>query len=174
MSAQSLLYSQPVRLNQIGGGLERRLAPDVAARGRIARALDLQALDRFEADLKLAPTPAGWRLSGAVSASAVQTCGLTLEPLPVEIEQVFSIDLMEGVGDDPDEIEVSLDDSDGPDRIEDGTIDLGIYAVEQLALNLDPFPRKAGAAFQPPENEPEASPFAVLRLLTDPSTGEGG
>ncbi|KAF7441445.1 Ubiquinol-cytochrome C chaperone [Pyrenophora tritici-repentis] len=48
-----------------------------------------------------------------------------------------------------------LDEEDA-DLIEDGKIDLGQYAVEQLALSLDPFPRKPGAEFVQPE-EPRRS-----------------
>ena len=49
--------------------------------------------------------------------------------------------------------------------IEDGKIDLGQYAVEQLALSLDPFPRKPGAEFVQPEEPAEISPFAALKAL---------
>jgi hypothetical protein len=44
-------------------------------------------------------------------------------------------------------------------------IDPAAYVVEHLALALDPFPRKPGAVFQPPEATPEASLFAVLLEL---------
>ena len=161
----ALPFSEIVRLNEIGGGLHRRLQPDDAARARIARTLDLASLDAFEAELSLAPAREGWRLSGRVVASAVQTCGITLEPLPVEIDQRFAVDLVEA--DEPvatDEIDVAVDDN-APDLIEDGRIDLGQYAVEQLALALDPFPRKPGAEFVQPEEPAEISPFAVLKAF---------
>ena len=159
-----LPFSESVRLNEIGKGLERRLEPDAAMRAKIARALDLASLDAFVAELSLKPADnAGYRLMGRVKASAVQTCGITLEPLPVEIDQRFSVDLAESVeAPEDDEVEVSLDD-DAPDLLEDGRIDLGQYAVEQLALQLDPFPRKPGAEFVQPEEPAEISPFAVLK-----------
>ena len=169
----TLPLSEPVRLNEIGKGLDRTLEPDAAARSKIAKALDLASLDAFVADLSVAPAAnAGYRLTGRVRASAVQTCGITLEPLPVEIDQRFSIDLVEAV--DPietDEIEITLDD-DAPDVIEDGRIDLGQYAVEQLALTLDPFPRKPGAEFVQPEEPAEISPFAVLKQFKAKDAGE--
>lgn len=163
----ALPLSEPIRLNEIGKGVERTLEPDAAVRAKIAKALDLASLDAFTAELLLQPADnAGYRLSGRVRASAVQTCGITLEPLPVEIDQRFSVDLAESV-DEPetDEVEITLDDEDGPDLIENGRIDLGQYAVEQLALNLDPFPRKPGAEFVQPEEPAEISPFAVLKAL---------
>ncbi|WP_296168853.1 DUF177 domain-containing protein [uncultured Brevundimonas sp.] len=171
MIESGLPYSVPVRLNQAGTGLDRRLEPDAAERAKIARSLDLASLDAFEADMRLEPHGnVGWRVSGRVRADAVQTCGLTLEPLPVHIDTKFSIPLVEAVETESDEIDVTLDD-DAPDLIEDGQIDLGQYAVEQLALKLDPFPRKPGAEFVQPEEPTEISPFAVLKQLRPSDEG---
>lgn len=172
MTASSLAYSDPVRLHQVGAGISRTLTPDDVQRGRIAKALDLASLDSFEADVRLEPSAGGWTLSGRVRAHAVQTCGLTLEPLPVDIDETFSIALTESEeprGED-DEIEITLEDE-SPDVIEDGVVDLGQYAVEQLALQLDPFPRKAGAEFVQPAEPAEISPFAVLKTLRPTDEG---
>lgn len=159
-----LPYSDVVRINEIGAGLTRTLVPDDAARARIAKALDLGALSSFQAELSVTPGRAGWTLSGRVTAQADQICGITLERLPVEIDQRFAVDLVEATEPEPDEVDVTLDD-DAPDVIEDGRIDLGQYAVEQLALTLDPFPRKPGAAFVQPDEPAEISPFAVLKAF---------
>ncbi len=170
MTLPALPYSEPVRLHQVPGGVKRTLEPDAVARARIARALDLASLDAFTADMDLAPTDSGWRLSGRVRAKLAQTCGITLEPLPVEIDAPFVVTLAEAVDEDSDEIVITMDDE-SPDLIENGQIDLGQYAVEQLALRLDPFPRKPGAEFvQPPEPE-EISPFAVLKQLRPSDDG---
>lgn len=163
-------YSEPVRLHQIGAGVTRTLTPDAAARAKIARALDLASLEAFEADVNLTPSAGGWTLKGRVRASAVQTCGLTLEPLPVEIDAPFSVSLAEPVDETSDEIVITLEDE-SPDVVEDGQIDLGLYAVEQLALRLDPFPRKPGAEFVQPEEPAEISPFAVLKQLRPSDEG---
>ncbi len=167
-------FSDSVRINEIGTGLNRTLEPDGAMRSRIARALDLASLDAFTATLSVKPARVGWTLSGRVVAEAVQTCGITLEPLPVSIDETFSVDLVEAVEPvEDDEVEISVDD-DAPDVIEDGRIDLGQYAVEQLALTLDPFPRKPGAAFVQPEEPGEISPFAVLKAFRPPETPDKG
>ena len=167
MSA-TLPYSETVRVNQIGASLNRRLEPDAETRKRIARSLDLQGLDDFVVDLEIRPTPSTseWTMKGRVVAHAVQTCGLTLEPLPVDVDRHFSIQLAEAAPEQTDEIEITLDE-DGADLIEDGKIDLGQYAVEQLVLSLDPFPRKPGAAFVQPQEPNEISPFAALKALKD-------
>lgn len=170
MSGADLPYSEPVRLHQVGGGVTRTLQPDAAARARIAKALDLASLDAFVAEMTLAPSPGGWRLSGRVKASLAQTCGITLEPLPVEIDASFTLSLAEAADEDSDEIVITLDDE-SPDPIEGGQIDLGQYAVEQLALLLDPFPRKPGAEFVQPPEPTEISPFAVLKQLRPSDEG---
>lgn len=172
-----LPYSEPLRLHQIGAGVQRRLTPDAEAKKRIARALDLQALDAFEADINLVQTVSGWRLDGRVTADVVQTCGLTLEPLPVHVDRKFSVQMVEATereaADDEGEIDLELDD-DSPDQIEGGSLDLGQYVVEQLALSLDPFPRKPGAVFEQPKEPGEISPFAVLKSLqSKDGSGEG-
>ena len=171
-----LPYSEPLRLHHIGAGVQRRLTPDADAVKRIVRALDLQALDRFDVDINLIPTVSGWRLDGRVMADAVQTCGLTLEPLPVHIDRKFSIQMVEATEREPEddaEIDLELDD-DSADQIEGGSLDLGQYAVEQLALSLDPFPRKPGAVFEQPKEPGEISPFAILKgLQTKDGSGEG-
>lgn len=173
MTIPALPYSDPVRLHQIGASLSRRLEPDAEARQRIARALNLKSLDRFEADLEVTATVSGWRLTGRVVADAVQSCVLTLEPLPVHVDYRFEINLVEAVDAPPSdngEIDLELDD-DSPDVVENGQIDLGQYAVEQLALNLDPYPRKDGAVFEQPPEPGEISPFGVLRALK-PNDGD--
>jgi uncharacterized metal-binding protein YceD (DUF177 family) len=142
-------------------------------RGRIAAALDLVSLDSFVADVTLAANgQTGWKLSGRVVADAVQSCGLTLEPLPAHIDARFNVSLTEALTSDSEigEIDITMDD-DTPDLIEDGQIDLGQYAVEQLALRLDPFPRKPGAEFVQPEEPVEISPFAVLKQLRSSDDG---
>lgn len=170
MNLSELPYSEPVRLHQIGAGLSRTLSPDADARARIARALDLASLDAFDVDITLAPTAGGWSLNGRIRARLAQTCGVTLEPLPQEIEDAFSVSLAEAGEPDADEIVITLDDE-SPDLIENGRIDLGQYAVEQLALRLDPFPRKPGAEFVQPPEPAEISPFAVLRKLRPDDQG---
>lgn len=159
-----LPFSEVIRINEIGAGIERHLVPDADAVKRIVKALDLGSLTSFEADLTVAPAHVGWTLTGRVVATLEQICGITLEPLPVQVDQRFSVNLVEYAEPEIEEIEVSLDD-DSPDVIEEGKIDLGQYAVEQLALTLDPFPRKPGAEFVQPEEPAEISPFAVLKAF---------
>ena len=54
-----------------------------------------------------------------------------------------------------------------PDVLESDEIDLAHYLVEQLVLDLDPFPRKPGVEFDYKPAVTEESPFAVLKRLKD-------
>jgi len=169
-----VLLSETLRINEIGAGVTRRIQPDAETCRRIARSLDLVALDSLDAVLTVAPGREGWNLTGRLTAGVVQACGITLDPLPVSIDRAFSIDLVDRLpneGDDR-EIEVSVDD-DAPDLIENGKIDLGQYTIEQLVLSLDPFPRKPGAEFVQPPEPVEISPFSVLKQFRRPD-GEDG
>lgn len=171
---KQLPYSEPLRMHQIGASLTRTLEPTAEERARIAKSLNLVSLDSFKTELTLTPTVSGWRMDGRVIAEAVQACGLTLEPLPETINQTFLVNLTEQAEepevDENGEIDLELNDF-FPDVVEDGKIDLGQYAVEQLSLALDPFPRKEGAVFVQPPEPVELSPFAVLKNLKDDTKG---
>jgi len=161
-------WSVPVRLDQIGRGLTRKLSPTEQERTHIAAQLDLASLDRLDAEVEVTPTTLGWRLRGSFSAHVVQTCGVTLEPLPSDIDGRFTVEVVETLQEEPEssaDHELGLDSYDPPDVAEEGVVDLGAYVVEHLALELDPFPRKPGAAFEPPAAEVEPSPFAALAKL---------
>lgn len=169
-------FSRPLRVEQLPGRLSRhRIEADETERARLARRFGLVALDRLEAEIEIAaPTAAGLvRLRGRLSAELVQTCGVTLAPLPARIEAPFTLSFAPAAEEErgmEDELDLVWDDEDPPDPIEDGRIDLGEAVAEQLALALDPFPRAPDAAFvAPPEPEPEppakASPFAALAAL---------
>ncbi len=160
-------WSDRVRLDQIGQGLHRSLSAGETERARVALALDLAGLDRLEAEVDLKPAGIGWRLTGSLTADVVQTCGVTLEPLPAHIEATFSVDLADAATVDAPERTFDADPEgpDGPDLIEDGGVDVAAYVVEHLSLELDPWPRKPGVVFEAPEGPAEPSPFDVLREL---------
>ena len=63
------------------------------------------------------------------------------------------------------ELDLDPEADDPPDLLESDRIDLAAYVVEDLALAIDPFPRKPGVAFEAPDQPGELSPFAVLAKL---------
>jgi uncharacterized metal-binding protein YceD (DUF177 family) len=147
----------------------RRLVADDAARAAIAKALDLVALERLEAELAVRGWFDGVTIEGRWSAEIVQICGVSLEPFPTVLEGEFTVRAVPAGSlhaPAPDaEIVVDPEADDPPDVLDTGVVDLGGYVVEHLALEIDPFPRKPDAVFEPPEAPAELSPFAVLRGL---------
>ena len=148
---------------------ERHFAPDDAARAAIAKTLDFVALPALTADLTVKPWFDGVQIDGAWQAIVVQTCGVTLEDFATPLSGDFMVRVVPPSSphapSPTDEVVIDLEADDPPDVLETDAIDLSAYVVEHLALEIDPFPRKPDAVFEPPASEPESSPFSVLRLL---------
>jgi len=162
-------WSVPVRLSEAGRAGPMALAPDEAARARIAETLDIAGLPAFTAEAILAPWHDGVELRGRWTARVVYRCGITLDPFEQALQGDFTVravpESSKLAQPESEELELDPDADDPPDVLEDDRIDVGAYLIEHLALELDPFPRKPGAVFElPPASEPE-SPFAVLLKL---------
>ena len=177
MTAESTPWSEPLRLPSPGGRpLTRRLVADEAARSRIARALGLDRLHEPKAEATLTPWLDGAELKARWSAKVEQTCGVTLEPFRTPLQGEVAVKILPaGSRHAPRqaaEVAVDPEAADPPDVLEGAVVDLAAYVVEHLALEIDPFPRKPGAVFTPPEPEEPPSPFAVLKGLTANSKEE--
>lgn len=169
-------WSYALRLDQVGQGTARKLSAGPEERGRIAEALDLPSVESLEAEVRVRPAGrSDYLIEGELKARLQQACGVTLEPFPVEVEGRFSVRASEEEHEAPrssHDMELGLDSIDPPDLIEQGQIDLAAYVVEHLALELDPFPRKPGAAFEAPAADDEPSPFAALAQLRAAKTSD--
>ena len=151
-------------------GSSIHLTADDPARKAIARALDLEALEALDADLDLSAWLDGVMIEGRWRAAVVQICGVSLDPFETDLDGRFTLRVVPaGSPNAPVETEgeVVIDPAadDPPDVLEAETIDLGGYLVEHLALEIDPFPRKPGVAFEAPDEPAPSSPFDVLRGL---------
>ena len=161
-------WPKPLRLSELAHGtVSRRVHADAAALQRIAAELGLDGLDRLEAEAEVSPWLDGARVRGRLRALVRQTCGVTLDPLESQIDQDFEVSLLP-VGSPnapaaPEDSVIDPDAEDPPELIEGDEIDLGALVVEQLALEIDPFPRKPGAVFDAGPEESPPSPFAVLK-----------
>jgi hypothetical protein len=146
------------------------LAAEPEDLARIAGNLPLEALASLVANLTLRPWLDGVEIDGQVHAIATQMCGVSLEPFEVVIDEPFRIRVVPTGspnaprGEDR-EVVIDLDADDPPDEATGPSIDLAAYAVETLALALDPFPRKPGAVFSQPDGVGSLSPFAALAGL---------
>ncbi len=145
------------------------LEADVACRASIAKVLDLLALQRFTARVRVTPWLDGLEIAARWNADIAQTCGVSLDAFDTPLSGEFTVRAVpEGspaMGDPAGEITVDPEAEDPPDLLEGDEVDVGAYLVEHLALEVDPFPRRPGVEFEPPAPESPASPFAVLQAL---------
>ena len=172
-------WPPPIRLHQLGrGGQTVLLSADPAARVRIAKSLDLVAVDALDAEVQVRPWHDGAELYGRWTATVVQTCSLSADDFETALEGAFTVRcVLPGsplAAPPAGEVEIDLEADDPPDVLEGEEIDVGAYVIEHLALELDPFPRKPGAVFEPPTAEPEPRPFDILSRLKPSAEGEPG
>ena len=118
----------------------------------------------------LTPWLDGAEVDGRWTASIEQTCGVSLDRFASEMEGAFLLRVLPaGSPNAPRETgpEVAVDPEaeDPADVLEGEDVDVAAYVVEHLAMEIDPFPRKPGAAWKPPAAEEPESPFAVLKVL---------
>ena len=150
-------------------GRELELEADEAARARLAQLFELAAVERFIARVRTEAWLDGVRLRGDWSARVVYTCGLTLDPFAADLAGALDLKLLpEGSRNapSPDAEPLGDPDADDPPEVFEGErIDVGDLLAQHLSVELDPFPRKPGASFEPPPADLEPSPFAALAAL---------
>lgn len=171
----ALTWTRPIRLSEVArGALELTLEPDAAVRAAIAKHVGLRALPAMRAVLRIRPWLDGAEVTGRLEAQVEQVCGVSLEPFEQPLYGDIAVRVVPaGSPNAPTgeleggEMLLDSEAPDPPDVLEGDEIDLAAYVVEHLALEVDPFPRKPGAAFdyQPPEGDD--SPFNVLKQLKD-------
>ena len=99
--------------------------------------------------------------TGLLQAHIVQTCVISLEDFPAVVEESFAVRFVPS-GTETDDMDPETEDE---IPYENGTIDLGEAAAEQLGLALDPYPRMPDAELPEVEQEGEPHPFAALDRL---------
>jgi uncharacterized metal-binding protein YceD (DUF177 family) len=183
--AEGVIDSWPsvVALGRVSrGGVDLRFEPDAAARKAIAKTLGLVSLEALTAEVFLRSWMDGAEVSGLIRARVTQICSVSADEFEEPIEARFSLHVLpadsEYAPQDEDaggELGLDPEGDDPPDVLEGEVIDVSGYVIEHLALELDPFPRKPGAVFEPPPEPVDLSPFAALKKLkADPEAGEGG
>jgi len=164
------------RLEQ--GEVDEAIAAREAERQALAQRFGLLALDSLSAQVSLRRIGHGpaVRVEGRLTAEVTQSCVVSLEPVASHIEENFSLlfapegrsgatAALEGGHD--------IEAEEWPEPIIEGRIDIGEAVAQQLALALDPYPRRAGVRLEDvigkqeaKAEERSASPFAVLARLT--------
>ena len=177
-------WSFPVAVNQLPeAGLHQILEPTPAQRDLIAVAAGVNSVAHVKAAFDVVPSVGGRiNVTGRVQARVGQTCVVTLDPIESDVDEAI-----DAVFAPPSQIPVSaksIQKDEGetfeipnqPEPIVNGVIDLGQLALEFLVLGIDPYPRKAGVAFSPPQTpaDPDEHPFAALKALKEQSNSTQG
>ena len=167
--------TRKVKLATVEQGAEKTIEIDSAERTAIMALLDLVDLEGLRFDYRLREGR-GKRvhLTGRLRADVVQTCVVSLDPVPASIDVPVEADFwppekiaaLHERADDP----AQAGEIDWPEPIEGDTIDLGPLVYETLATALDPYPKKTGAQFEWTDSKqsaetPKNNPFAVLKGL---------
>jgi Large ribosomal RNA subunit accumulation protein YceD len=141
---------RPVAVAEIGpSGLESMVEASLAECAALARRMGVPAVLSLFCEFHLARGVGGAVAArGRLVASVVQTCVVSLDDFETEVAEDFRVRFV------PAGTESDNPDPEAEDEIPfaGAVIDLGEAAAEQLALALDPYPRKPGAEL--PENEP--------------------
>jgi len=144
-------------------GRHYRVSPTPEQRDEIAQRLGAVAIDAFEGEAVVRPAPGGAMVEGCVRARLVRHCVVTLDPVEETVEEPFTVRFRrEDAAAPAEEIEI---DADTPEPLDPAGIDIAELLVQQLALAMDPYPRRPDAAFDAAEfgGAAETSPFAVLK-----------
>jgi hypothetical protein len=165
------IFSRPMRVSGIGSGkVERLVEAKETERAGLAKLFGLPGIASLTGAFVLAPEAGG--VIGAtvrLAARVTQVCVVSLEEFEAEVRETASLRFVPaGAVKEGAEIELDPESLEGPDEIYYGgeVIDLGAVLAEQLALALDPYPRKPGAALPADVAGDEGgNAFSVLRRL---------
>lgn len=166
-------------------GLNVVLEPDEEARNNLAAQCDVVSISEFSAQLNVKSWHKdGVRVSGSLNAALVQSCIITLEPVPeqinTQIDAVFVPSTSKlakpNINAETRELIVEAEGDDVPELFELPNLDVGAVAAEFFALELDPYPKSPNAeesagtvAQDDAESESDAAenPFAALAKIRD-------
>lgn len=166
-------FAKNVAVSKVGeSGYVLDVTANDAERAKIAEYLGIADVAALKSKVSLTH----WRgkgiaVKGQLHAEVTQTCVVSLEPIKVTIDAEFDRRFLPADRLEHDEthrdVQVDPEGEDPPEPL-GREIDVGEILVEELSLNLDPYPRKEGVELPgeaAPEAEKPASPFAVLAKL---------
>ena len=142
-------FCRPISVEELGDDVvDQQIEADADERAALASRLGLSAIGSLTAALELRRPKSGSlvHVHGAFEAQVVQACVVSLEPVDAHIREAFEAVYTLAPADAMAvEQEFSLADDDPPEPVEGGVIDLGEAVVQQLAVALDPYPRRPDA-----------------------------
>lgn len=148
-------FSRIVRADHVHR--DERLVQTIEAteteRQALADRFELEAIGALTATITLRSVRGGQmvRVEGSLEADVVQTCVVTLDPVPAHVSERFGA-LFAPESLVPEEslevdIDPNLDDEDLPEPMVNNRIDIGELVAQHLSLALDPYPRAEGVDF---------------------------
>lgn len=150
---------RPVAIDRVGAqGLDVEVSAGEAERAALAARLQVPAISELHCRFHLRRVGDVIAAEGQLTARLTQACVVTLDEFEHRVSEDFAVHFVPAGAED--------DDPD-PDAVDEvpyagNAIDLGEAAAEQLALALDPYPRKPGAALADDGEADPSNPFAAL------------
>lgn len=168
-------FSAPVDLADLAPSRARfEIEADAKTRARIAVRLGAPEVERLSGEFVLKPTWRGLMVEGRLRARLARQCVASLTAMTEEIDTPFTIAFAREAASEPDRNEDAA--FDAPEPLQGDTLDLGELLVQELALTMNPYPRRTDAdPLEATGGEPERdSPFAALagRDIAEPDPQE--
>ncbi len=170
-----LELSRPLAIDTVDNdGTTMTVEADVEERKALAARFRIPTVERLTAEVVIRAHAAGqlYLARGHLTAEVVQSCVVSLEPVPARVEERFAATFHTADAPITEELaETGLDadvDWDDPEPVENGVIDVGELVAQHLSLALDPYPRASGVSMEgilASGAERRDTPFAVLKSL---------
>lgn len=168
-TAAALAWSVPLDIETIPEtGLHREISASPETCVAVAKLADVRDVSHLKASFDLTRTSEVVHVTGWVSARVGQNCVVTLDPVDSDLNEPIDVLFapVSSEGTKASDERRRKPDEEPPEPLIDGMIDLGAIATEFLVLGIEPYPRKEGVKFTPPEVEPDGPhPFAALEVL---------
>lgn len=166
-------FSYPIKIEDLKqSDYKYELTADSAELEDITQILQVEKVHEFKAEifLKLNNRANNLRVWGNVFAKIERKSVITLDNFIKNYNVPFELNFdTRATYNDIKELECNIEDE-VPDIIENGCINLADIAIEQIALNLEDYPRAEGEVFDgalygDSEEPKKENPFAVLAKL---------
>jgi hypothetical protein len=160
-------FARPLAIDKIGAGITVTVTAGPEECAAIAGRLLIPSVESLRCEWVLSK-PRGTIVdaSGSLRATLHQECVVSLDAFAAVVSDEFTVRFVVA-GSESD----AADDPEQPDELPyEGTVlDLGEAAVEQLALALDPYPRKPGAELPEEIADNPSNPFDALAKWRTPN-----
>lgn len=139
MSTGSSEFSRLIDPRKIDAG-PLELEATEAERAALAKRFGLVAVNALTATIELEPKSTGVAANGSLQADIVQSCAVSGDDLPAQIEETIALKFVPEQVREPSEEEIEL----APEELDEieyagDRFDLGEAVAQTLALAIDPF-----------------------------------